>query len=181
MKIAILGVPGAGKTDLATTLADHFDLVTVDGYVEWVEEHYGWRLGRYASYAGSLALALERHARENAVQENFVTCGTMIETVTYQAAQQVDIEDDFDWRRQSGALVVLGAMVEDMFTYDFVFYLPSGTTDNYLSTIEQGLEEAIEVFAVPAVAVVEPREDVAAWVIEWIEGTKEMDEAAATE
>lgn len=189
MKIGLMGVPGAGKTKLAKALAERFDLTVVDGYAEWVTDHYDWVLGSYASYAGNLAVALERHARENRLRENFVSCGTLLDTVTYQAASQTDIEDDFDWRRQSGALITLGAMIEDMLSYDFIVYLPTGTDDDYLATIEQGLEEAMEIFATPSTAVTPPvlvadmpPEEVAPWVIKTMETMLEaMDEAPAAE
>lgn len=186
IKVGLVGIPGAGKSHLAAALAERFDLAVVDEYAEWVTEHYDWVLNKYASYAGNLAVALERHAREGAVRESFVTCGTMLDTVAYQAAEQMDIDDEFDWRRQCGTLMVLGAMAEDMFSYDFVIYMPTNTDDRYLSSVQGGLEESIEMFITPDMAPVliadMPCEQIAAWAIAEIEGgMREMNEVPAAE
>lgn len=184
MKIGLIGVPGSGKSDLAEALAAHYGLDVVDGYAEWVTKHHGWVLGQFATYAGNLAVGLERHARENRLQESFVTCGTMIETATYQAVNRYLDQQEFDPRRSGGPLVTLGVMIEDMFTYDFLFYLPAQIEKltSYTAKLEQGLEEAIKTFEVPAVRLEFTEGGVAQAAIEVIDREKRrLDAASAPE
>ena len=145
MKIGLIGAPGSGKSNLAAAIYDTFGLPVIDDYVHDVESRSGWVLGRYATYAGNIAVALDRRFREQE-KESHITCGTMLDTVTYEAAKAYVAEDEADRRRWSGALVVLGCMVEDMMDYDLLFFLPSEPEDEYLARVANGLEEAVEVF-----------------------------------
>lgn len=182
MKIGLIGAPGSGKTHLGRRLAAELDLDLIDGYVEELSDRTDYVYGRYATYIGNIHIGIARHHIEKTA-ESFVTCGTMLDTVTYLAIQATDADDGGDMRRLTGGLVVLGCMVEDMMDYDHLFYLPSDASDDYTSSLAQGLEEALTVFGIDfAVLDQATLDDRVAKVlahINWITGS--VDEAAASD
>lgn len=148
MKIGLIGAPGSGKSDLANAIVDSTGLRMIDAYAEEVEARMDWALGKHATYAGNIAVALHRYAYERERKDGYITCGTMVDTVTYLAAKHSFLPpDELDTRRQTGGLVVLGCMVEDMMDYDHLFLLPSQPEDPFLAEVAQGLEQAVDVFA----------------------------------
>lgn len=147
MKIGLVGAPGSGKTALAEALASAFGgLAVIDGYVDELEVRTNYVYGQYATYAGNIAIGLDRHFRERQAARGYVTCGTMLDTVTYQAVKVQVAPDEQDHRRLTGGLVTLGCMVEDMMDYDHLFYLPSQPEDTFLAAVAMGVEEALDIF-----------------------------------
>lgn len=153
MKIGLIGAPGSGKTALADALSTELNMGVIDDYVEAVEFHLNYVMGRYATYVGNLAIMIERHACERGVGDDFISCGTPIDTVTYMAASAHLTGDEAWQRRALGSLTTAGCMVDDMWEYDHVFYLPGGTADanedGYLKTIEEELRTSLRLFEIP--------------------------------
>lgn len=182
MKIGLIGAPGSGKTLLAEALADALHLKVIDDYVQQLEARTGYVFGKYATYAGNIALGWERHIAERIARDDFITCGTMLDTVTYMAAKTQIAADDADTRRLTGGLVVLGCMVDDMMSYDHQFLLPSEQEDTYLGEVANGLEEAVGIFGADYALLdqssIEAQAQAALAHIEWV---KENREAAPAE
>jgi energy-coupling factor transporter ATP-binding protein EcfA2 len=160
MRIGLIGAPGSGKTALAHLLAEtlgHEETLVLDGYVEDVEVDFDYKMGRFATYIGNIAIALRRHQMERAYQDRFktlISCGTVVDTAVYMAAEATLVADpgeDHFARRHISSLAVLSCMVDDLFTYDFVFYLPNLTEpeDPFERTVATELRTGLEVFEVP--------------------------------
>lgn len=154
MKIGLIGAPGSGKSNLAEAIYDTLGLQIIDGYVDALEARSGYVLGRHGSYVMNIAVGIERHLREQEISDGFVTCGTMLDTVTYEAVKVQIAPDEADHRRMTGGLVTLGCMVEDMTDYDHLFLLAHAPEpgeedpDDFASTVARGLEEAVTIFDV---------------------------------
>jgi len=140
-KIGLLGIPGSGKTELATQIAEHFPRgIVVDGYAEALSARLDVYIGPQANYIPNLMIAVEREQRERvAIKDHknkldvMVTCGTVLDTLCYVAmkadayAQQP--KTDLIQRklfREVSASQTLSIMLEDLWSYSHVFYLPPG-------------------------------------------------------
>lgn len=131
MKIALIGVPGAGKTKLANVLKKELSLKVVDNYVSKLEKDIGFSLGYNAGYMLNVLIAAKRWELECKAGEDRVTCGTIVETACYVATWATDIgehvtQDDYVldrmYARTTMDLTTLFYL--DTFKYDKVFYLP---------------------------------------------------------
>lgn len=181
MKIGLIGAPGSGKTALGDRLASELGLELIDEYVYALEDETDYVYGKYATYAGNIHIGLRRHAIERCTPY-YVTCGTMIDTVTYMAAKVSIAEDQPDARRLTGGLVVLGCMVEDMMDYDHLFLLPSQPGDPFLAEVAQGLEEAVDLFHVDFTLLDQPTiEERVEKALAHINGPEDTSEAASAE
>lgn len=141
MRIGVIGVPGSGKTDLANDLQvllcreDLGRHGVIDNYVDTVQESTNLALGFWASYLGNLEIALERANLERHAGEDYITCGTLLETAAYQAhygARAVKTSDAptaaDELRRVEASMKVLACLYVDTFHYDHVFYLPASNS-----------------------------------------------------
>jgi hypothetical protein len=150
LKIGLIGAPGSGKTELAEALSNELNIGVIDEYVGAVEHRLNYVLGRYATYVGNLAVMMERFACEREVGDDYIVCGTPVDTVTYMAASSYFGGHEGWQMRSASSLAVAGCMVDDMWEYDHAFYLPGGSAveneDNYLKGIEDELPSALKAF-----------------------------------
>jgi hypothetical protein len=159
MRIGLIGAPGSGKTDLAWAIekAISGNVNIVDEYVMHVEAEFNYKADRWATYIVNLAIAIERFKWEREAQDEFpvlVTCGTVLDTTVYMAAEVELMADPGHegWQRRSVAsLATIGCMVDDLYTYDYSFYLPCKTEpgDSFHRTINSELPTALRLFEIP--------------------------------
>lgn len=101
-RIAIVGAPGSGKSDLAYEIADYLQLErgmsveVVDKYIENWSNYTDIAPGEFATYIGNMQIAMERLNSEQATEavlrkdegsddrKVLITCGTILETLVYQ-------------------------------------------------------------------------------------------------
>jgi adenylate kinase family enzyme len=137
VKIALVGSPGAGKTELATQLLEKLPKsAVVDDYISQIEDRSDVKLGHFATYIGNVQVAIGRIEAERSVlrdkePDHLITCGSLLETCVYTAingymAQQnnesfVKYVDD---KRISTTMMWYGIFGFDTLDYDHIFYLP---------------------------------------------------------
>jgi hypothetical protein len=161
VKIAIIGAPGSGKTDVAVALADKFPTgptALVDGYVEELGNVTGFAYGHATGFTGNLQIAFERLRAEQYARQNdrIITCGTLIETVLYtrlyaegriNAAPNEEIIRELNRANNTAALY--GQLIWDTWRYDYVFInrLPEAKRDDsWTSILDSDLVPGLEAF-----------------------------------
>lgn len=128
MKIGIIGGPGSGKTKLAKTIHRGFpEYKVIDRYVERLSKRMDTAAGVAASHLMNSAIAIERVACElEAGADNFITCGTIIDTLAYDAVYGLAVANPMVERsRIQNMMSWLGMMTVETFLYDRVIFLPS--------------------------------------------------------
>lgn len=147
-KIALIGAPTSGKTELAQALKESLSNVyVVDDYIQEIESRSDNTLGHFGSYFGNLQVVVgrwefERRAVRDHKPDHLITCGTMVESTVYNAVQAL-IQHDMDSggvslgalqndRRASVSMTLLGIIRYDTFDYDHVFYLPMSDEEKEL-------------------------------------------------
>lgn len=135
MKIAIIGAPGAGKSELAGLIGPQLGTVwaDIDEYAEQACDEVDYAPGTDGGYIANLAVALERLSIERSTNApNSITCGTLLETSVYSAmdfenASKFQKEDEIvnNTRRVEAVLKTPACLYADSFDYDLVFYLPA--------------------------------------------------------
>lgn len=138
MKIAIIGGPGSGKSELAAGLQERlFDgkMQVIDDYVEKFCKRIDQLPGTPATYLPNLQIAshrleLERYAVKR--KKHYIVCGTLIESIVY-AAMNIEFigsmpESDKNkmlLMREMYASTVLAFMITDTWEYDHTFLIPN--------------------------------------------------------
>jgi hypothetical protein len=142
IKLALLGAPSSGKTELASQLVDVLSprsVAVVDDYILDIEQRSDNTLGHFATYLGNLQAAVGRweyerqHVRDDK-PDVLITCGSIVETAVYEAIHalthaQIDegsltlraLQND---KRASVTMTLLGVMCFDTWDYHFSYYLP---------------------------------------------------------
>lgn len=140
MKVALLGAPGAGKTDIAKRLAralnrdnDGHKWITIDGYVDRLAQRTGRVYGEHAGFPHNIQVMAERWTLEAEASNkglNTITCGTIYETIIYAARIVAGWTPSTENELMSQGMYAdvcmrfLGAMEDTTFNYDVMFYLP---------------------------------------------------------
>lgn len=135
MKIALVGAPNSGKTELAQQLQEKLEnSKIVDDYIPALEQRSDVALGHFGTYIGNIQSALARWEAERIAAkdaENLICCGTIIETCVYAAINGLiqfnasgPIERPQMDQRSQIALMLLGVVALDTVDYDHLFYLP---------------------------------------------------------
>jgi hypothetical protein len=177
MKIALIGAPNSGKTELAQQLRhalSQTDRTTlVDDYIAEVEKRSDVVLSHYATYLGNIQAAIGRFEHERkAVSECkdgiVITCGTLVENSVYTATLAYITNDaasgDAPYRmvndtRANLCMSWLGTLRHDTWDYDLVYYLPlPDDADRWDSVVDQHIPEAAEALGVEYVELPVERE-----------------------
>lgn len=121
MRIALIGAPGSGKTEIAKALAKEFNLKVIDGYAEAWSKRTGMVVGFSAGYPHSLSVALDRVFLEAKEEDNFVTCGTSIDSLMYMAMSSLKTPNQIEFARAKSYMEIIGTLFYDFWNYDHVF------------------------------------------------------------
>lgn len=179
--IALIGVPGSGKTDLANAISDYIikddaacetcntPVAIVDDYAEYIEDYGKWAIGLDGGWASSLAITMERLNRERAAwaeNKSMITCGTLLESAVYmtmhfEAMYKVYSEDQVQDAlvKIEAGMRTFAALYADTFQYGKVFYLPPGTALNdQMKVLDKNIQAAFQAFKLVPVEplIVEP-------------------------
>jgi hypothetical protein len=140
VKIGLIGAPGAGKTDVGKRIAralnreSHGSSWTlVDGYVDELTRRTGVTYGfDKTSTAHNIQVASTRWTKE--AQDihkgfNVITCGTIYETMLYEAFRWVQppVEEQayLTWLEEGQTVMQFLQLIDQAtFNYDLLFYLP---------------------------------------------------------
>jgi hypothetical protein len=128
--VALIGLEGAGKSDLALGIVEaHPEYNVIDGYAQEVQEYTGIALGPWATYVGNLVVVgarLEEEIRYTRAKQPFITCGTIVETILYfsQHGGNVAPPTPDEYVRVSTFMGLCGNLIADMWGYGYVAYLP---------------------------------------------------------
>jgi energy-coupling factor transporter ATP-binding protein EcfA2 len=159
MRIALIGAPGSGKSELAKALEDKLDgdVGIVDDYMDEVQEYSRFVLDEHATYIGNLYILLGRYAKERLIEEevksccdHLISCGTLVETTVYTSLEAVNHQDDVHWVRVQNMMNIIGTFFQDTWRYDhtFVLQLPNPDTDDIAGKVDRHLFMAINSFGI---------------------------------
>lgn len=172
MNIALIGAPGSGKSELGQRLVESLgghnterNVALVDNYVQAVERKAMIAVGPLSDYLGNMFVALERYGQERRKRdwaETTITCGTLIETAVYMAMHFVSLANILDDAGKSAAgpqmeavLRMLAVLYNDIFTYDYAFYLPPRQGDEDTVFMDHQLQAGLAGFKlVPVTALI---------------------------
>ena len=167
MKIALTGVPGAGKSALAKALKTELEkddryksVAIVDGYIEEIEKQTDLAFGFHGTYIGNINIALGREYRDRIARENndaVITCGTIFETSAYLAQQMedefsvlTDSGEKYDWNlRVDASMRYISCLYVDTVLYDKIYHLSPVSVDDIgdkLVVLEKNLQAAFNAF-----------------------------------
>lgn len=148
MRVALVGVPGAGKSRIARKLEKEFGFPVIDGYVDRLESRIDKSLGFNADFIPNLGVVYDRLFREWEVlkdEDSYILCGTILESACYTAMWASDTfglaPDPMSHRQAINAFMdTLGVITVENWGYDLVFYLPAPQD---ASDLEQRLDFSI--------------------------------------
>lgn len=166
-KIALIGAPSSGKTELALLLQQALPdkVAIVDNYIPEIEDRSDSVLGHFASYVGNLQAVIGRWEYERAAlrdnPDTVITCGTIVESGVYNAVQAL-IQHNSDSgtltvrtlqndKRASLSMTLMGMLAHDLWDYDHSFYLPLAEdaneddkiVDNHILECAEAMEVAV--------------------------------------
>ena len=151
MKIALIGAPGSGKSDLAKKLAKEFDARIIDDYIDAFAKESDLAMGDQASYIGNLYTVLRRVALERWTiandftdeqpDKNLISCGTLIESSIYATIEALRYQTEVHLMRITEFMKMLGLIVQDTWDYDHAFVLRLDDPDP--SSVEGQVDQSI--------------------------------------
>lgn len=190
LKIALVGAPGSGKTELAQQInkALNRSFQCVDNYVEELETETNISFSHYANHFANAMVVCKRVAKERNVEDVLnpdgglevrVTCGTILETTIYSAlfalsnadtgVGQINLIND---KRAQIAMTWLGVAALDTWEYDYSFYCPYDGNDNWQGIVDENIPEAIDALGVKITKLPDAREERLAKVLEELQSYK---------
>lgn len=172
--VALIGVPGSGKSDLADRISGWYGMEVVDNYAQNLSADLDLALGPYSNYVTNLMVAMERekaeHANRKDLDRDGVTCGTLIESLAYAALLVEYHNMQITTPMQQGIIAretvgsqVLSLMIQDMMRYHKYFYLKLAPAieipgqepkyDNYTRSLDNAIGQIIQTLGVPVIEV----------------------------
>jgi hypothetical protein len=172
-RIALIGVPGSGKSEFAAALEDFLishdglckscntPVAIVDDYAEKASQEIDLAKGFAASWYLDLFISLKRLAaeREAAKEGNrtIITCGTIIESTQYAMANfasrmdfKLEKEKEDEAKRIQAAMMTFACLFMDTFTYDKVYFLnqvqPTDDEQDSFQELDKNTRAAFEAF-----------------------------------
>jgi ABC-type glutathione transport system ATPase component len=145
MKVGLIGAPGAGKTDVGKRIVRalnrerHGGWTLVDGYVDELTRRTGVTYGfEKTSTAHNIQVASTRWTKEAMdIHKGFntVTCGTIYETMLYEAIRWIHPPTNeaayLDWLQEGQTVMQFLQLIDQAtFNYDLLFFLPLGDHDH---------------------------------------------------
>lgn len=163
LKIALIGAPNSGKTELAQQLSQALpdrDTRIVDNYIAEVEKRSDSVLGHYATYLGNIQAAVGRfehertHFKKDVEGAIGIACGTLVENAVYTATlayithQSSGGDSSFRMANDTRAnltMTWLAILAHDLWDYDLVYYLPlPEDADKWDAIVDQNIPESAE-------------------------------------
>lgn len=154
LRIALVGAPGSGKTELAEQLQKALpprSCLIVDNYVTELTERTNIAFSHYANYLGNCQVAIERHNAEvhqaTYNPETVVTCGTILESTIYAALHALanaKTDGGLQDKRAQITMLWLGVMANDTWQYTHAYYLPYDGSDDWELIVDEHIDEAAE-------------------------------------
>lgn len=143
MRVALIGVPGTKKTEVAVKVAEELgnDLIIVDGYADALAQTLGTYVNHQSPYLVNLEVAISREIGEQklvAADRDYIICGTVVESLAYaglaasrMARAPQTQEMQLKVLREMTNAQLLAFMLADtlvlrneQFKYTHIFYLP---------------------------------------------------------
>lgn len=158
MKIALLGIPGSGKTVLAATLRDQLNenADVIDHYAEDVAERGDYAIGLEGGWLASVTISTERYARERgAKKDTVITCGTLLESSVYTMMHFEEMSEFYTEQEKENANERINTSMRffanlylDTFRYDKAFYLPplNAPDNDRFKVLDQNVQAAFGAF-----------------------------------
>lgn len=136
MKIGLIGAPGSGKSELAQQIAKEKDLKVIDGYAENWRDRTKLAIGFTGGYLSTLGVALDRLIEEDRIKDDYVTAGTLVDSLMYTAMSSLTDPDPTEFLRAKTYIETIAILFFDYWSYDHVFVCrlpvdteaPDGTT-----------------------------------------------------
>jgi hypothetical protein len=184
MRVGLIGSPGSGKSDVAERLSDEYDLLVIDDYVPSVEQFADLALGYAADFLPNLLVPAERWKHERHAKDDYVTCGTHVESACYSAIWAHDNlklfpEEKARILRQATITTdVIALYIATAWTYDSAFYLPlpQGTGTEFDQRLDFSIRDALAMMSIDYVTLDE--NDRAAQAIRLLKERYEVTDAA---
>ncbi len=175
--IALIGAPGAGKTKLASAIADELiksdgqcaecntPVAVIDGYAEKIRDHGSYEIGLDGGYMVNVAISMERYNLERTATygraKTLVSCGTVLESAVYLAQHfertlQLITEDEEriqEAQRIEASIKMLAAIYMDTFKYHRAFYVPplAPNTEDRWAAFDRNLQASFSAYNAPVI------------------------------
>jgi hypothetical protein len=161
VRIGLLGAPGAGKSKLAKRLKKELEArfqtetyPIVDNYVSKLAKQTGRAYGHWANYVDNLNVGFKRYELEVNAGDNLITCGTILDTITYGfSIADLDVQRNAQRRTMAINIATLNALMKtqgwlftQMFAYDVAFYLPVTNSEGHPPRQDAALRTTIDEF-----------------------------------
>ena len=138
-RIAIIGVPGSGKTKFASALKRALpeqNFLVFDNYAQKLKQKLNMSLGVDATYLPNLHISSvrEQEIRKMVLNDqNFIVCGTMFDTLCYtgyhaeiiaNSSGSTDEKNGVLMREITAAQLFAYLVIDSFAVFNYIFYLP---------------------------------------------------------
>lgn len=161
MRIAILGAPGAGKSEFAKELRDELRRTVVgffaiiDGYMESLQARTHLAYGPFGNHIDDLQVVFKRREWELEVPaDHIISVGTILDSTAHCFVRSEDTahtprELSLTRERLRTVAETFGLLYTDTWDYDYAFYLPYRGDDPYSRLIDTALVDLMRSYAPP--------------------------------